>query len=157
MLFYFACEAAGASSARHSLRPLIFRRANLPARLAHMRGEIAEVCPTAASSPRTRPRAGDGIGRELAGVNSCDASASRPAPHCRSKLLRKFGEFVGGEIADRPIVQASLAPASDVESLKALGPGRTVLGAGGLRHEQVDDMQAPAVNERADRVRFGIG
>src|SRR5260221_12909270 len=25
-LFYFACEAAGASSARHSLRPLTFRR-----------------------------------------------------------------------------------------------------------------------------------
>src|SRR5260221_9621389 len=29
-LFYFACEAAGASSARHSLRPLIFRRRDVP-------------------------------------------------------------------------------------------------------------------------------
>jgi hypothetical protein len=44
MLFYFACEAAGASSARHSLRPLMFQTRKLPAKLARMRGEIAEVC-----------------------------------------------------------------------------------------------------------------
>src|SRR5213082_4230320 len=45
MLFYFACEAAGASSARHSLRPLIFRCANLPAKLGRIaprdRGGVA--------------------------------------------------------------------------------------------------------------------
>ena len=51
MLFYFACEAAGALRARHSLRPLIFRCANLEAKLARMRGEIAEVCLTSPSSP----------------------------------------------------------------------------------------------------------
>jgi hypothetical protein len=41
MLFYFACEAAGASSARHSLRPLS------GGRIIHHSGtrrEIAEVC-----------------------------------------------------------------------------------------------------------------
>src|SRR3954454_4893807 len=81
--------------------------------------------------------------------------SARPAPHCRSKLLPEFGEFVGGDIADRPIMQAALAPASDVESLKALGPG-AVLRAGGLGHEQVDDMQAPAVNDRADRAGVDI-
>jgi hypothetical protein len=45
MLFYFACEAAGASSARHSLRPSdVFRWQNLQAKLARMRSEIAKVC-----------------------------------------------------------------------------------------------------------------
>src|SRR3954454_1986110 len=82
--------------------------------------------------------------------------SARPAPHCRSKLLPEFGEFVGGEIADRPIMQAALAPASDVESLKALGPGRAVPGASGLGHEQVDDMQAPPIHDRSDPVVVAI-
>jgi len=33
-LFYFACEAAGASSARHSLRPLISQGQEIQANLA---------------------------------------------------------------------------------------------------------------------------
>jgi hypothetical protein len=37
MLFYFACEAAGASRARHSLRPLMFQMAGRTAKLARMR------------------------------------------------------------------------------------------------------------------------
>jgi hypothetical protein len=43
-LFYFACEAAGASSARHSLRPLISQGQEFTAKLACMRGEIAKLC-----------------------------------------------------------------------------------------------------------------
>jgi hypothetical protein len=35
MLSYFACEAAGALSARHSLRPLIFQAAKRTAKLGH--------------------------------------------------------------------------------------------------------------------------
>src|SRR4051812_10821067 len=35
MLFYFACEAAGALSARHSLRPLMFQMARATAKLGH--------------------------------------------------------------------------------------------------------------------------
>jgi hypothetical protein len=41
--FYFAREAAGALSARHSLRPLIFRGQDvLILKLARLRGEIAK-------------------------------------------------------------------------------------------------------------------
>src|SRR4051794_7901925 len=43
MLFYFACEAAGASSARHSLRPLNFRCASRLANSREARGENAEA------------------------------------------------------------------------------------------------------------------
>ena len=43
MLFYFACEATGASSARHSLRPLNFRCASSLANSSASRGENAEV------------------------------------------------------------------------------------------------------------------
>jgi len=43
MLFYFACEAAGASRTRHSPRPLMFRRLYDWQTRAEMRGEIAEV------------------------------------------------------------------------------------------------------------------
>jgi hypothetical protein len=44
MLFYFACEAAGASSARHSLRPLNFQMRFMASKTrAATGGEIAEV------------------------------------------------------------------------------------------------------------------
>jgi len=43
--FYFAREAAGASSARHSLRPLNFQKAGCSlANLAQVGGEIAKLC-----------------------------------------------------------------------------------------------------------------
>jgi hypothetical protein len=41
---YFACEAAGASSARHSLRPLISDGRRFGTKLARRRGEIAKLC-----------------------------------------------------------------------------------------------------------------
>jgi hypothetical protein len=41
--FFTAHEAAGASSARHSLRPLMFRRQMFSAKLAHARGEIVKL------------------------------------------------------------------------------------------------------------------
>ena len=48
MLFYFACEAAGASSARHSLRPLNFRCASHDPNLARIarrdRGGMGAFC-----------------------------------------------------------------------------------------------------------------
>src|SRR5256714_9510607 len=44
MLFYFACEAAGASSARHSLRPLMFQMAGRTAKLGHAPRERGGVC-----------------------------------------------------------------------------------------------------------------
>src|ERR1700737_5567590 len=53
--FYFACEAAGASSARHSLRPLISQRQEFKERLARMRGEIAKLCPMNISCHRPPP------------------------------------------------------------------------------------------------------
>jgi hypothetical protein len=40
--FYFACEAAGASSARHSLRPLFQRAGRFQQNSREMRGEIAK-------------------------------------------------------------------------------------------------------------------
>ena len=43
MLFYFAHKAAGASSARHSLRPPISESGMLLAELARMRGENADA------------------------------------------------------------------------------------------------------------------
>ncbi|TMJ54763.1 MAG: hypothetical protein E6G85_04605 [Alphaproteobacteria bacterium] len=42
--FFVACEAAGASSARHSLRPLISWAGKFKDKLAWMRGEIAKLC-----------------------------------------------------------------------------------------------------------------
>jgi len=43
-LFYFACEAAGASSARHSLRPLISESGTFWQTSRETCGEIAELC-----------------------------------------------------------------------------------------------------------------
>jgi hypothetical protein len=44
-LFYFAREAAGASSARHSLRLLIFRGQHVPAKLARKARRDREAVP----------------------------------------------------------------------------------------------------------------
>src|ERR1700731_5107876 len=43
--FYFACEAAGASRARHSLRPLFSEGKTLKQNSREMRGEIAKLYP----------------------------------------------------------------------------------------------------------------
>jgi hypothetical protein len=43
-VYYTPRAAAGASGARHSLRPLISEGGMLPAKLARMRGEIAKLC-----------------------------------------------------------------------------------------------------------------
>jgi hypothetical protein len=51
--FIFAREAAGASSARHSLRPLIFRRLHRLQNSRGKRGEIAEVCQFCAAGSQT--------------------------------------------------------------------------------------------------------
>jgi hypothetical protein len=42
--FYFAYEAAGASSARHSLRPLIFQGQDFQAKLARKRAARSRMC-----------------------------------------------------------------------------------------------------------------
>jgi hypothetical protein len=47
-LFFIAREAAGASSARHSLRPLIYPGQSLEQNSRGLRGEIAGVYPRAA-------------------------------------------------------------------------------------------------------------
>src|SRR5450759_2249231 len=46
-----------------------------------------------------------------------DYSPRRAAFHRGLELLAEFGEFVGGDIADRPVVQSAVAPAPDVEAL----------------------------------------
>jgi len=43
-LFYFACEAAGASCARHSLRPLIFQGQDFQEKLARKRAARSRSC-----------------------------------------------------------------------------------------------------------------
>jgi hypothetical protein len=43
-VYYTPRAAAGASGARHSLRPLISESGKFMAKLAHMGGEIAKLC-----------------------------------------------------------------------------------------------------------------
>jgi hypothetical protein len=53
-VYYTPRAAAGASGARHSLRPLMSEGGMLLAKLARMRGEIADLCPT--SLPATNAK-----------------------------------------------------------------------------------------------------
>src|SRR5436305_5657791 len=81
MLFYFACEAAGALSVRHSLRPLMFQtRKSTGKTRALMRGEIAKTCLTSRSSPRTRGP----ITTSVSWSKSCQ-------PPCQSARPRSMG------------------------------------------------------------------
>jgi hypothetical protein len=53
-----------------------------------------------------------------------EVALARAAALCRGlEFLAELGEFVGGEIADRPVVQAPVAPAPDVEALNGFGLG----------------------------------
>src|SRR6195952_1477580 len=80
----------------------------------------------------------------------------RPAaPHRRLEFLAELRQFIGAEIADRPVVQPPLAPAPDVETLNRFGSG-AMLGASALRDEQVDDVAAPLVDHRAERAAVHI-
>jgi hypothetical protein len=54
-LFYFAREAAGASSARHSLRPLISQGQEFEAKLGRVGREIARPCPQTTQPLSARP------------------------------------------------------------------------------------------------------
>src|SRR3954471_12419867 len=76
--------------------------------------------------------------------------------HRRLELVDELGELVAADIADGPEIQAALAPAATVEALHGLGLRRPVLGARGLRHEQVDHMLAALVDDRADGARVDI-
>ena len=56
----------------------------------------------------------------------------RPRLHRGLEFLAELRKLVGGEIADRPVVQSPLAPAPDIESLDGFDFGRAAFGAGGL-------------------------
>src|SRR5450631_160424 len=79
-----------------------------------------------------------------------------PTLHRALELLAEIGKFIGGDVADRPVVQATLAPAPDVESLDGFGSGRAAFGARGLRHEQIDHVAAAAVDHRTDGTGIDI-
>src|SRR5882757_9435368 len=83
-----------------------------------------------------------------------DTSSSR-APHRRLEFLAELRQFIYTKIADRPIVQSSLAPAPDVETLNRFGFG-AVLRVRALRNEQVDDVATPLVDHRAERAAVHI-
>ena len=81
---------------------------------------------------------------------------SAAAAHRRFELLAELGKFIRGKVADRPVVQAALAPAPDVESLQRFGLGGAAFGAGGLGDEQVDHMRTLPVDDGADRAGVDI-
>src|SRR5262249_36107375 len=79
---------------------------------------------------------------------------------CRARggfeFLAKTRQLLFCQIADGPIAEAAIAPAADIESLHRLHLRRAGFGARALRHEQVDDMLAAAVDHRADRTAIDI-
>src|ERR1700687_2246770 len=110
-VFYTTREAAGASDARHSLRPLIGEGGTFPAKLAHACGEIAKLClrrcylkiEVALTSPRLRGEVGDGAQRSLRARGTIRESepvegpphplarCSRPLPACGKAIA--YGIF----------------------------------------------------------------
>ena len=108
MLFYFACEAAGASSTRHSPRPLIFRWRYTIQNSRASRGEVVEVCVVTAKmdthvlqiiravmARSERDQSNPGF---LFGVGSMDCFAPPAmraqidcAPRCRCRRYRGIG------------------------------------------------------------------
>src|SRR5258708_12145958 len=82
-------------------------------------------------------------------------SSRRAAPHRGFELIAELGEFVGGDIADRPVVQSPIAPAPDIEALDGFDLGRLAFGRGGLGDAQIDHMRPPAADDGRDGPRTG--
>src|SRR4029079_11296551 len=88
MLFYFACEAAGASRARHSLRPLIFQVANLQAQLARAPAARSRTCKLSLSGLRhasASPESIITIGHNGFWACASGTSLQRRERHCEPK------------------------------------------------------------------------
>src|SRR6478609_4147723 len=80
----------------------------------------------------------------------------RPALHRAFESLAKIRQLILGEVADRPVVQAAIAPVPDVESLHRLDFRGAAFCAAGLRHEQIDHVLAPAIDHGADGAGIDI-
>src|SRR5437879_13269785 len=70
--------------------------------------------------------------------------------HRRLELVDELGELVAADVTDGPEVQAAFAPAAAVEALHGLSLRRPMLGARGLRYEQVDHVLSTLVDDGAD-------
>ena len=92
-LFYFACEAAGALGARHSLRPLLAESGMLIAKLARRRGEIAKVCLRTTLFEKLKPRSPDERTRN---------------PGLASHSFPDVAEFIIGRAFARPVGSSGL-------------------------------------------------
>src|SRR5262249_23219376 len=68
------------------------------------------------------------------------------------ELRGKFFQLIAIEVADRQKIQALIGPASDVESLHALQPGRCHRRANALGNEQIDYVHPAPVNDRRHRL-----
>src|SRR6266487_5883286 len=78
---------------------------------------------------------------------------------CAYRALESLAEIrklVLCEIADRPVVQPAVAPAPDVEALNRVDLRRASLGARCLRHEQIDDVLAAAIDHSTDGAGIDI-
>ena len=105
MLFYFACEAAGASSTRHSPRPLKFRWLYPMQNSRGLCGEIAEVCCELSAMSLRGANATKQASFLVCAAMDCFATlamtsaASDPSPVCgsrRAKLALGWREAPGG-------------------------------------------------------------
>ena len=80
-------------------------------------------------------------------------------PGCAYRALEFLAEIrklVLCEIADSPKIQPAFAPVTDVEALDRLDLCGPPFGARRLRHEQVDDVLAAAIDHGADGAGIDI-
>src|SRR5882757_9146713 len=77
---------------------------------------------------------------------------SRRRPELRSKLL----QFITIEIADRQKAQVLFGPAQNIEALHDLELGRRQYQPEALRHEQIDDVNAPPIDEHRYRLAVDV-
>src|ERR1035437_6899144 len=70
------------------------------------------------------------------------------------EFLAELHELVGIDIADRPEIEAVLAPAPHIEAVQALHHRAALSGTRRRRAEQIDDVHAAAIDD--GRHRLGI-
>src|SRR5271155_3947288 len=74
----------------------------------------------------------------------------------RGEFLPEFIELAGIDVADRPQIEAALAPVADVKALHGFVLDAADRGAQRLADEQIDHMLAPAIDDRGHRLAVDV-
>src|SRR6516225_5023913 len=84
------------------------------------------------------------------------SGSARGSRHSARNFSDELVQFVAGEIADCPEIESVLRPVAQIIALDAFGHGPGMPCAQMLGDEQIDDVLAPLIDDRGNRLTVDI-